>query len=633
MSEHDEDFIGPWWRYPPLRNSLLAGIIALTAFLMGRLAGLQETLVNIAYWIAIPLGGYIWAWEGIEGLLEDFEIGISILMLAATAGAGVLGMWDEAAALVVLYGAAEGIEEFTFTKTRTAIRGLLDLAPKEARTVSNGVETMVPAEKLNPGDEFLVLPGESLPTDGVILSGESSLDESTVTGESIPIDKGPGDTVFAASINGQSTLKIRATKAFSDNSLSRIIELVENAQDQKGRAQEWMERFGRVYSPIVLAVAAIFLVLSPMSSAGSEFWAYKAVMLLVAAAPCALIISLPIAMASGIAGAGKRGILIKGGAHLEHLGIIKTIAFDKTGTLTNGKPEVTDVISLSKNEQFIIGLAAGIEMYSGHPLAKAIVRYAKDNNVLATKVDQTKMLTGSGVTGTLDGQTRYLGNPQLFRDMGVLTYNIDAQITGLEKQGKTVVLLGDGQILYGLIALQDTLRSNAKAVITRLHELGIRTVMLTGDNSFTAERVGLELGIDDVRAGLKPADKVNAIKALMIDQPVLMIGDGVNDAPALAQATCGMAMGAAGSDAAIEAADIALMADDLGKLEEVIMLGQKARKVSRQNIVFSLIVLAVLIPAGVGGFISMAVAVLAHEASELLAVANGLRAGHVNLEE
>jgi heavy metal translocating P-type ATPase len=629
MSDSCGEYIGPWWLYAPLRNAMAAGIFALFAFFMSYFSVLDVTIVNLIYWIAIPLGGYFWAREGIEELIKDREIGISILMLAATAGAGILDMWDEAAALVVLYGIAEGIEEFTFARTRNAIRGLLDLAPKEARVIRDGVESMISAETLVPGDEFIVLPGESLPTDGVIVSGTSSLDESTVTGESVPVDKAVGAMVFAASINGQSALRIKATKSFSDNTLSRIIELVENAQDQKGQAQEWMERFGRIYSPIVLCIAAIFVLLPLVSGLTAEVWAEKAVILLVAAAPCALIISLPIAMAAGIAGAGKLGILIKGGAHLEHLGQIKIVAFDKTGTLTHGKPEVTDVLAVKIGEQAIIRVAAGLERFSGHPLARAVLRYADEQEIAIAEATQTHSLTGSGISGEIDGLKKYVGNPQLFRDFGISLASIEPRIKLLQQQGKTVVLVGDEKQVDGFIALQDTLRTNAAEVIADLHKSGIRTVMLTGDNQRTAQRVAEQLGIDDVRAALKPKDKVTAIRELGEHGAVLMVGDGVNDAPALAQATCGMAMGAAGSDAAIEAADIALMGDDLGKLREAMSLGRQARKVSRQNIIFALIVLAILIPAGVSGLISITVAVVVHEASELIAVANGLRAGKV----
>lgn len=633
MSEQYEGFKGRWWQYPPLRNPLLAGVIALSAFVLEHLNMLSENMAVWLYWIAIPLGGYIWAREGVEELIREHKIDISMLMIWATVGAGYLGMWDEAVALVVLYGAAEGIEEYTFSRTRNAIRALLDLAPKEARIIQDDKEKIVPVETLRVGDEFSVLPGESIPTDGIIIEGVTTIDESPVTGESIPVDKQIDDKVFAATINGQSAITVKATKIFSDNTLSRIIDLVENAQDQKGRAQEWMERFGRRYSPLVLLAAMILVLLPLFFGLDSAYWTEKAVILLVAAAPCALVISLPIAMSAGISGAGKRGILIKGGAHLEHLGVIKTIAFDKTGTLTYGSPAVTDLITLEGDESAFIAMAAGLEKHSAHPLAKAIVSYATEHKVEPTEVKDTRILLGSGTQGNADEQTWYLGSPDLFSKMGFSLEDLEASITELQAQGKTVVLLGTAEKIFGLIALQDVIRNNASLVIGNLHKLGIRTVMLTGDNQHTAEKIAGELGIDDVRSNLKPDDKVMAIKGLLQDGPTLMVGDGINDAPALAQATCGVAMGTAGTDAAIEAADIALMADDLGKLEEAIQLGRKAKRVSRQNIIFSLIILTILIPAGVGGFITVAMAVLVHEVSELLAVANGLRSGTSSLKK
>ena len=627
MSDTHEEIPGSWIAFPPLRNALIAGVISIITFSLEQAGLIGDDIATLLYLVAIPVGGYIWAREGIEALFEEREIGISMLMLAATIGAAYLGMWDEAAALVVLYGAAEGIEEYTFNRTRHAIRALLDLAPKEARLMRNGEAHMIPAEQLGVGDEFLVLPGESIPTDGVIVDGSSSLDEAPVTGESVPVDKGPGDTVFAATINGQAPLTIRASAAFSDNTLSRIIDLVENAQQQKGRAQEWMERFGRRYSPGVLLAAILMLLYPGIVQADFAYWTEKAVILLVAAAPCALVISLPIAMAAGISGSAKRGILIKGGAHLEHLGVIRHIAFDKTGTLTYGKPRVTDIFALEKGENTVLSIAAALESYSTHPLALAVVNAASERELDIPAAEDTQAVLGSGLQGHVGGKRYFIGSPAFFRDRGIDLDELDERIARLQSEGKTVVLLGGEDSLEALIAIQDTLRENAAEVIRRLHQMGITTTMLTGDNPRTASRVAAELGIDNVRAGLKPDDKVRAVQELLAEGPTLMVGDGVNDAPALATATCGVAMGAAGTDAAIEAADIALMADDLCKLEEAMKIGKQARRVSRQNIVFSIIVLAVLIPSGVGGLVSVAFAVLVHEASELLAVANGLRAG------
>lgn len=629
MQENKDEngYAGSWWRYPPLRNALVAGLVAGVGFTLAYLGLIPERIENVFYWIAIPLGGWHWTREGIEKLIEKREIGIEVLMIAATAGSGFLGLWDEAAALVFLYGAAEGTEEYTYARTRASIRALLDLAPKEAHVLRDGQEIAVPAESLKPGDRFLVRPGEALPTDGIIRVGQSSLDESPVTGESVPVDKGPGMKVFAASINRQGALEIEATAAFADNTLSKIIHLVEEAQERKGKAQQWIERFGRRYSPAVLVVSGLFLLVPWAFGLSWEQWSLRAVVLLVAAAPCALIMSMPMAMAAGIGAAGRRGILIKGGAHLEHLGIIRVVAFDKTGTLTHGEPAVTDVIPLQGNEGELLALAAGLEHFSEHPLAKAIMNKARETGVSPAEVSGFESLTGAGAKGLVQGQAWYVGNPKLFEGQGADLSAVQTQVAQLQEEGKTVVLVGNTTGIRGLLALQDRIRAEAKQAIAALHALGLRTVMLTGDNARTAQAFARTLGIDDVRADLKPEDKVRAVGQLEREHgAVLMVGDGVNDAPALAAATCGMAMGVAGSDAAIEAADIALMADDLLKVEEALRLGRKARRVSMQNIVFSIAILAAMIPLAVAGILGVAVTVLVHEVSELLAVVNGLRA-------
>ncbi len=628
----DEGFDGPWWAFPPLRNGLVALAIALLAWLAGRAGLLAETVEIGAYLVAIVVGAWYWSREGVEELLRERAVGISLLMLAATFGAGALGLWEEAAALVVLYAIAEGVEEYAFARTRHAIRALLDLAPKQARLLDeHGEERLVPAERLSPGDRFVVLPGEAVATDGIIETGTTSLDESPVTGESAPVDKGPGDRVFAASINGPGRIVVRATAAFRDNTLSRIIELVERAQEQKGRAQAWMERFGRRYSPAVLAVATGLALVPLVGVEDPRFWWSQAVTLLVAAAPCALVISLPIAMAAGISGAGKRGILVKGGAHLEHLGQVEIVAFDKTGTLTHGRPRLVDRRALEGNETRLLAVAAALEAGAQHPLARAVLEAAESEGVNPLPAQDHQVLTGLGVEARIDGRTWRLGKPDLFRERTTLPADLEAEIEAQETEGYTVVLVGDETRVIGWLALADTPRENAAATIAALHRLGIRTVMLTGDNPRAARHIAAQLGIDQVHAGLLPEDKVRIVEELSREGVVIMVGDGINDAPALAAATCGVAMGAAGTDAAIEAADIALMADDLSKLVEAVHLGHKARRVSLQNIVFSIIVLVILIPTALGGVISIAATVLAHEASELLAVANGLRAGRVRV--
>ena len=630
MSAENKSSIKEWLKYPPLRNPLAAGFFSLLVFILNYLQIVEESVTTWVYLFAIILGGYLWLKEGVEELFSDHKVGIPLLMAGATIGAVYLNMWDEAAALVVLYGIAEGIEEFTFNKTRKAIRSLLDLAPKQARVIRKGVEVIIPAAQIKINDQFIVLPGESVPTDGMIIKGETSLDESLVTGESVPVNKKEGDKVFPATINGTTTIIVKATSAYADNTLSRIISLVENAQEKKGRAQAWMERFGYYYSPVILLTSIMMVSLAYVFFLDMNYWIEKSVILLVAAAPCALVISLPVAMAAGISGAAQRGILIKGGAYLENLGVIKIIALDKTGTLTSGKPEVTDIIAINGTEAEVLKMASGLELHSTHPLAQAVVKSAKKQQISPFKFENTQAIFGSGVKGSIDTDSFYLGNPKLFNQLGLDITQYNPIIEELQAQAKTVVILGNDNHITGIIAMQDTIRGNAYSLIKELHKLGIRVVMLTGDNNKTAEHIANKLGIDDFRAGLKPEDKVSAIKELMQQGETLMVGDGVNDAPALATATCGVAMGAAGSDAAIEAADIALMADDLTKLQEAMQLGQQARKVSKQNIIFAICVLVILIPAGVGGFISIAVAVLAHEVSELIAVANGLRAGRLS---
>lgn len=626
--EREEAFTGPWWRYPPIAGAALSGALLGLTFLLER-SGVVEPPVAIGlYLLSMPSAGYWWFREGLEELVRCREIGIELLMAAATAGAAALGAWEEAAFLVFLYGGAEAVESFTFARTRSAIRSLLDLAPKEARVLRDGREDMVPAATLQPGDVFLVRPGEGIATDGVIRVGRSSINEAAVTGESVPVDKSEGDKVFAATLNGQGALQIQATHAFADNTLSKIIHLVEEAQEQKGRAQRFIERFGQRYSPALLLAAVILAVLPQALGGDVSEWRTRAITLLVAGAPCALVMSTPVAMAAGIGTAGRRGVLIKGGMHLENLGSIKVIAFDKTGTLTHGKPRVTDIVQLSDvTEAEALQLAGAVERFSEHPLARAIVEAASERGVELPGSSDFEALTGAGARALVRGREIYVGSLALFEGFGAELGEAPRVATALQEEGKTVVLVGTNERGLALMALRDELRPNARAAIKAFHESGIeRVVMLTGDHARTANAIAAEVGIDDVRAGLKPDEKVAALRELEERYgAVAMIGDGVNDAPALAQATVGIAMGTAGSDAAIEAADVALMADDLEQAAYALRLGGVARGISRQNIGFSLAVLAVLIPGAGLGLFTVALAVTAHEASELLAVANGLR--------
>lgn len=627
--EHGEDFDGPWWRYPLLRNGLIAGALAAVGYFLESRDLLSPCAPRVLYLIAMPLAGYHWAREAIEALVRERVVGIDVLMLAAMVGASLLGLLNEAAALAVLYALAEGLEDYTYARTRSAIRSLLSLAPKTARVIRDGREVEIPAESIGVGDRFLVRPGESFATDGVIRVGRSTVDESAVTGESVPIEKETGDPVYAGTLNQVGAIEVAATAAFVDNTLSKMIHLVEAAQSEKGRAQQWVERFGRKYSPAVLAVSAALLLVPVLFSLPFAAWAHRAVVLLVAAAPCALVISTPIAMAAGIARAGRQGILVKGGVHLEHLAQIRMVAFDKTGTLTEGRPRVTDSIPVDTDLRRLLGIAAGLERYSEHPLARAIVAAAESHEVIPLEATDSKALAGAGTQATIQGAIWYVGSPALFRERGHDLKAHEALILRLEEEGKTTVVVGADREIAGILALQDTIRATAAQAVRQLLDSGIHVAMLTGDNRRTAKAVARLVGIDDVQASLKPADKLRALAVYEERTPggILMVGDGVNDAPALAAATCGIAMGAIGSDAAIEAADVALMSSDLTKVHEAIALAHQVRGVSRQNVAFSIALLVVLIPAALFGVLGVAAAVAAHEVGELLAVANGLRAG------
>ncbi len=630
LEKKQSGYEGKWYFHPPMRNALIAGAISLVTFAFYRTGLLPSLPAILLYVTAIVLGGYHWIKEGLETLIKEHEVGIEILMIFATIGSAILGLWDEAAFLVVLYGAAEGLEEYTYAKTRASIRKLLDLVPKEARLLKGDKQVTISAQELKVGDIFLVKPGESMPTDGMIIEGSSDINEAPVTGESMPVHKKVGMKVFSATMNLDGALKVRATATFRENTLSKMIHLVEEAQEQKGKAQAFIERFGRKYSPLVLLSALLMVTVPYFLGYSVAFWAARAVVLLVAAAPCALIISMPVAMAAGIGKAGRSGVLIKGGAHLENLGKLKVIAFDKTGTLTKGRPVVTDIIAFKQTETEVLRIAYSIEKWSEHPLAKSVVAKAEREKLKAFAAEEFRSLTGYGAQARINGKLYFAGRAEMLKDALQNEKLVKEKSDQLRAQGKTVIFVGTEYQMLGMIAVRDEIRPNARSVISRLHKMGLKVAMLTGDNSRTADAFALELGIDDVRAGLKPHEKIQAIEDLeKLYGSVGMIGDGINDAPALARATVGMAMGAAGTDAAIEAADIALMADDLDKVPFALILGKKARRVSKQNIIFSLLVLTALIPSAVAGILTVAMAVFFHEASELLAVANGLRAGKV----
>lgn len=621
------------WRNPKILTSLASGALLLSGWLMG-LAGAPGGVPLSLYVISLLVGGYYFGREALEELIFEREIGIELLMSVAAVVAALMGQVAEGAMLAFLYSISEAAEGYTEEKTRSAVRALMDLAPKKALVRRDGRELEVPVEEIAVGDVFIVRPGEGVATDGVVVAGGSSVNQAPVTGESMLVEKVAGDVVYAGSINAEGALEVEATKAFADNTISRIIQMVEEAQERKGRSQRFIERFGAKYSPAVLAIGVLVAVVPPLAfGAGWAEWITRATVFIVAAAPCALVISIPITLVASLGTGARKGVLFKGGVYIEELAKVRVVALDKTGTLTRGHPEVTDVIPLNgaageDATREVMEVAAAIERRSEHPLARAIVLHAEAAGVQAPDVEEFRALTGAGAVGRVRGHLVHIGSPALFEErLGVSLDGAREHLERLQDEGKTVVIVGDENGARGLIAIRDNLRENARLVIERLHEAGIRkVVMLTGDNERTAHAIAREAGIDDVHAGLKPEDKVLHVRELAERHGhVAMVGDGVNDAPALAEATVGVAMGAAGTDVAIETADVALMADDLEKLVEAIRLAQRNERVVRQNLALSVAVIAVLVVGAVAGVFTLPIAVLGHEVSEFVVIGSGLR--------
>jgi len=617
----------PPWRNPQVVTSATSGLLLAIGF-FGSQLGLVPLPETGLYILAVIIGGWYFGREAIEELVKEREIGIELLMSTAAIVAGLMGQWAEAAMLVFLYSISEAAEGYTEERTRHAIRTLMDLAPKTALVVRDGKEMRIPVEQLEVGDRFIVHPGEAVATDGEIIEGRSSLNQAPVTGESVPVEKAMGDTVFSATLNGEGALTVRVTKTTADNTLARIIQLVEEAQANKGRSQRFIERFGRRYSPAVLGVGILLALVPALMGLDWQEWLTRATVFIVAAAPCALVISIPITLVAAIGTAGRKGILIKGGVHLENLAKVRVVALDKTGTLTLGKPRVTEIVPLNgQRESDVLRVAAALEARSQHPLARAVLDRAAEQDIEAAPAEDFQSLTGAGATGVINTRHFFIGSPALFAEKQVELSDAEARIEDLQAAGNTVVVIGTRQEALGLIAIADPLRQEAADAIAGLRRAGIhKVIMLTGDNLRTAQAIAAQVGVDEVFAELKPEDKTRKVQAL--DQQygrVAMVGDGVNDAPALAAAHVGIAMGAAGTDVALETADVALMADDLSRLPYLIRFSHRNWGVIRQNLALSVVVIGSLIVGAVSGEFSLPVAVLAHEVSEFVVIASGLR--------
>ncbi len=616
-------------RNPKVLTSLASGVLLAAGWAIGR-AGVPGVVVVATYVASMLVGGWYFGREAIEDLVRERRVGIELLMSTAAVVAALQGAAGEGAMLAFLYSISEAAEGYTEEKTRAAIRALMKLAPKTALRLRDGREEDVPVEELAVGDLFVVKPGQSVPTDGVVLAGVSGVNQAPVTGESIPVAKEPGTVVFAATINGAGALEVRATKTFAENTLSRIIHLVEEAQEKKGRSQRFIERFGAVYSPTVLGVGVLLALVPLALGSDPREWLARATVFIVAAAPCALVISIPITMVATLGTGARKGVLVKGGRHLEELARIRVVAFDKTGTLTTGRPIVTDVLPVDGTGLSVedgLAVAAAVERRSAHPLARAVVTHAERLGLPRIDVADAQAIPGAGASARWRDRLVYAGNIALFDRLGSVPQAARSLAERLESEGKTVIVVGEAARPWLVLGVRDEIRPGAVEAIRALRGAGIeRIVMLSGDHHQAANAIAGVLGIDEVFAELDPQAKLEAVRTLATKhRHVAMVGDGINDAPALAQASVGIAMGTAGTDVALETADVALMADDLSRVEYAVRLARRNARVVRQNLALSTLVIGVLVALAISGALSLPVAVVGHELSEFVVIASGLR--------
>lgn len=587
--------------------------------------------VPVAFFVLSYLaGGTFAAITALQDLFLERKVSVDFLMITAAIGAAIVGHWEEGAILLGLFSTSNALEHHALGRTRRAVRALMALSPEVATVLREGQERVVQIEDLRLGDTVLVRPGERVAVDGCVLAGETAIDQAAITGESIPVGKVVGDPCFAGTINTYGAIQVRVDRLHQESTLARIVQFVEQAQAEKSATQRFTDRFEGWYAVGVIVFAILVGVIPPLLlGEGWEPSIYRAITLLVVASPCALVISTPASTLSGLANAARNGILFKGSAALEDIGETRTIAFDKTGTLTVGRPALTDVVSLDAgwSEERILRLAASAERLSEHHTARAIVQGAGERGVALDEAVAFRAFAGMGIYAQIDGDEVLVGNQMLFAEFGVTVPAAAVEVADrLRDEGKSTVFVGDRDGVRGVIAVADTVRPSARGVIAALKAEGItRIVMLTGDNQRVADAIGAELGIAEVYADLLPEEKLRLIEELQVDGPVTMVGDGVNDAPALATATIGVAMGGAGTDVALETADVVLMADDLGKLPYAVSLSRRTRRTIRQNLVFSLTVIAVLVTATLTRGIPLPLGVVGHEGSTVIVVLNGLR--------
>ncbi|MBO8140693.1 MAG: cadmium-translocating P-type ATPase [Firmicutes bacterium] len=601
--------------------------VALAGSIGALLTGIGEPYARILYAVAIVAG----AWGNVRRAvlsLSRLRFNTSVLMTSAVIGAVAIGEWTEAALVALLFGVSEALESWTMQRARRSLQQLVDLTPKTARVLTEEGETERPVERVEIGDILTIRPGERIALDGVVLKGSASVDEAPITGESMPVPKSAGEPVYAGTFCLDGHLTVRVTKPAAGTTIARIIQLVEEAQSRRAQAQAFVDRFAAYYTPAVMAAAALVAIIPPVIWGGPwGTWVYRGLALLVVACPCALVVSTPVSIVSAISAAARHGVLIKGGIHLEQLGRLTAVAFDKTGTLTAGKPVITDVVPVgSARAEDVLAAAAALESHASHPLAAAVVEAARARGIRPSPVDDFRNIPGLGVQGTVGGQTRLTGSPRLLAQRGLWTPETARLAAELEEQGKTVIAVAAGSRPLGLLAAEDRMRDEAPAAVAALRQAGIRRIIvLTGDNERAARRVAALTGADDVRAGLLPEDKVAAVRELLAGNRVAMVGDGINDAPALAAATVGIAMGGAGTDTALETADVVLMSDDLGKLPFLVRLSKATVGTIRQNIAISLAIKAAAVLLAFSGWLTLWLAITADMGASLLVTVNGMR--------
>lgn len=619
-----------FWRKLSTILTIISGVFALTAEVLALVVLHEEAIiVRVLAAIAILAGGYevaAKAWRSVRTL----TLNINFLMTVAVIGAVIIGEWTEGAVVIFLFAVAEMIEARSLERARNAVRSLMELTPEIASVLRAGNWQDVPVAQVTRGETIRIKPGERLPLDGTITEGASSINQAPVTGESVPVKRGPGDHVFAGTINEKGTFDYEVTHTASESTVSKIVQLIEKASANRAEAERFVDRFSRYYTPTIFVLAILTAVGGRLILGGTwGDWIYRGLVLLVIGCPCALVLSTPVTIVSGLASAARRGILIKGGTYLEIGKNIKGVALDKTGTLTEGRPAVTDILPLDgTTAEHILHLAAAIEVRSEHPIASAIVAAHELGHVdeAAVPVQDFTSITGKGISAMVNGETIYVGNHRLAHDLGVCSTEVETLLNRLESDGKTTVVVMTATKALGVLGVADTVRETSVRAVKELHDLGIRTAMLTGDNETTARKIAEKVGIDDVRADLLPEDKINALTELQKKYGEMgMVGDGINDAPALAQANIGFAMGAAGTDVALETADVALMEDNLLKLPEFIRLSRRTISVLWQNILIALGIKFVFFVLAIMGEATLWMAVFADMGASLIVVANGLR--------